>query len=185
MSRIGRIPIPVPPGVEVKIADGNKVTVKGPKGQLARTLHPDMRIELNDGMLTVTRPTDSGPHRALHGLTRTLLANMVEGVTNGFRKNLEISGVGYRAQKMGDMLVLQVGYSHPVEIEAPPDISFVVEGINRIGVVGIDKEAVGQVAARIRAVRKPEPYKGKGIRYAGEYIRRKAGKAGRAGGKKK
>jgi len=185
MSRIGRIPIPVPPGVEVKIADGNKVTVKGPKGQLARTLHSDMRIELNDGMLTVTRPTDSGPHRALHGLTRTLLANMVEGVTNGFRKNLEISGVGYRAQKMGDMLVLQVGYSHPVEIEAPPDISFVVEGINRIGVVGIDKEAVGQVAARIRAVRKPEPYKGKGIRYAGEYIRRKAGKAGRAGGKKK
>ena len=179
MSRVGRMPIDVPPGVEVTIK-GSDVSVKGPKGELSRSLHPDMVISLEDGKVTVSRPTDSRDHRALHGLTRSLLANMVEGVAEGFQKNLELSGVGYRAQKVGDKLVLQLGYSHPVEITPPPQVSVAVEGTNRISVVGIDKQLVGEVAAKIRAMKPPEPYKGKGVRYVGERIRRKAGKAGRA-----
>jgi len=164
--------------------EGTQVTVKGPKGQLSRSLHPDMAVALKDGQLLVTRPSDSGPHRALHGLTRTLLANMVEGVTKGFQRSLEIVGVGYRAQKAGEKVVLLVGYSHRVEMVPPPGITLNVEGTNRITVSGINKEMVGEMAARIRKVKPPEPYKGVGIRYAGEYVRRKAGKAGKAGAKK-
>jgi large subunit ribosomal protein L6 len=183
MSRIGRKPVSIPPGVTVDI-DGSSVRVKGPKGELSRTFHPDMTIERQDNALIVKRPTDERVHRSLHGLTRSLLANMVEGVTQGFTKALEISGVGYRATKDGKTLVLTVGYSHPVRIEPPDGINFVVEGTNRVLVQGIDKELVGEVAARIRAVRPPDPYKGKGIMYVGERLRRKAGKAGKAGGKK-
>ncbi len=183
MSRIGRKPIPIPAGVTVDI-NGSTVRVKGPKGELVRTFHPDMVIEREDMALVVKRPGDDGFHRSLHGLTRTLLANMIEGVTQGFSKALEVSGVGYRAVKEGKTLVLTVGYSHPVRIEPPDGINFVVEGTNRILVQGIDKEVVGEVAARIRAVRPPDPYKGKGIMYVGERLRRKAGKAGKAGGKK-
>jgi large subunit ribosomal protein L6 len=183
MSRVGQKPIPVPQGVQVSI-EGTQVTVKGPKGQLSRPIHPEMAVVIKDGQLVVTRPSDAGPHRALHGLTRTLLANMVEGVARGFQKNLDIVGVGYRAQKAGEKLVLQVGYSHRVEIEPPPGITLSVEGTNRIMVSGISKEMVGEIAARIRQVKPPEPYKGVGIRYAGEYVRRKAGKAGKAGAKK-
>ncbi len=183
MSRIGRKPIPIPAGVTVDI-NGSTVRVKGPKGELVRTFHPDMVIEREDMALVVKRPSDDGFHRSLHGLTRTLLANMIEGVTQGFSKALEVSGVGYRAVKEGKTLVLTVGYSHPVRIEPPDGINFVVEGTNRILVQGIDKEVVGEVAARIRAVRPPDPYKGKGIMYVGERLRRKAGKAGKAGGKK-
>jgi len=180
MSRIGKQPIPLLPGVSVQI-EGSRVTVKGPKGQLTREFHPDMRITQADGQLVVTRPSDEKQHRALHGLTRTLLANMVIGVSQGFTKTLEVQGVGYRAQKQGPNLVLAVGYSHPVEIAPPPGIEFAVEGTNRIHVQGIDKELVGQVAADVRRVRPPEPYKGKGIRYMGEVVRRKAGKAGKGG----
>ena len=183
MSRVGQKPIPVPQEVQVSI-EGTQVTVKGPKGQLSRSLHPEMTVILKDGQVVVTRPSDAGHHRALHGLTRTLLANMVEGVTKGFQKNLDIVGVGYRAQKAGEKLVLQVGYSHRVEIEPLPGIALNVEGTNRIMVSGISKEMVGEMAARIRQVKPPEPYKGVGIRYAGEYVRRKAGKAGKAGAKK-
>jgi large subunit ribosomal protein L6 len=183
MSRIGRLPIPIPPGVEVAI-DGRRITVRGPKGELARDLHPDMIVRQADGTLVVERPSDQKLHRQLHGLTRTLVANMVEGVTNGYRKALEITGVGYRAALVGRKLQLSLGYSHPVEIDPPEGISFEVENPTRLAVVGIDKELVGQVAARVRATRKPEPYKGKGVRYAGEVIRRKAGKAGKIGGKK-
>jgi large subunit ribosomal protein L6 len=183
MSRIGRLPIPIPPGVEVVI-EGHRITVRGPKGELARDLHPAMLVRRTDGTLVVERPSDEKLHRALHGLTRTLVANMVEGVTNGYRKALEITGVGYRAALVGRKLQLSLGYSHPVEIEPPDGISFEVENPTRLAVVGIDKELVGQVAARVRATRKPEPYKGKGVRYAGEVIRRKAGKAGKIGGKK-
>ena len=180
MSRIGKLPIPVPEGVTVEIAPGNTVTVKGPKGQLTRTFSPDMIIELSDGVLTVRRPTDSRMHKALHGLTRALLANMVTGVTEGFRKDLEIRGVGYRADLVGDRLILQVGFSHPVEFQPPPGITFEVDRSGRnISVQGIDKELVGLIAAKIRDVRPPEPYKGKGIRYVGEWVRQKAGKAGR------
>ncbi|NOZ28020.1 MAG: 50S ribosomal protein L6 [Chloroflexi bacterium] len=180
MSRIGKLPIPVPEGVTVEIAPGNTVTVKGPKGQLTRTFSPDMIIELSDGVLTVKRPTDSRMHKALHGLTRALLANMVTGVTEGFRKDLEIRGVGYRADLVGDRLILQVGFSHPVEFQPPPGITFEVDRSGRnISVQGIDKELVGLIAAKIRDVRPPEPYKGKGIRYVGEWVRQKAGKAGR------
>lgn len=175
MSRIGKMPIPVPQGVEVTI-NGTQVTVAGPKGELSRTFHPDMIISFKDATLIVSRPTDRGLHRSLHGLTRSLLANMIEGVTKGFEKNLALSGVGYRVRQSGDKLVLQVGYSHPVEFKPPPNVSVVVEGTTRIRVSGIEKEVVGEVAARIRAVKPPEPYKGKGIRYAGERIRRKAGK---------
>ena len=183
MSRIGRLPIPVPSGVDITI-DGPAITVKGPKGTLSRNLHPDMLVAREDGTLVVRRPDEDKVHRQLHGLTRTLVANMVEGVTNGYRKGIEITGVGYRATKVGNKLQLNLGYSHPIEIDPPAGISFEVENPTRLAVVGIDKELVGQVAAQVRATRKPEPYKGKGVRYAGEYIRRKAGKAGKIGGKK-
>jgi len=183
MSRIGRSPIAVPSGVSIAI-DGRSVTVTGPRGTLHRDLHPDMIVRQEDGTLVVERPSDAKLHRQLHGLTRTLVANMVEGVTNGYRKGLEITGVGYRAQKVGEKLQLSLGYSHSIEIEPPAGIAFDLENPTRLAVVGIDKELVGQVAARVRATRKPEPYKGKGVRYAGERIRRKAGKAGKIGGKK-
>ena len=177
MSRIGRLPIPVPAGVQVTL-EGRAITVEGPRGTLRRELHPDMRVEQAEGRLVVSRPSDAKVHKQLHGLTRTLVANMVTGVTAGYRKPLEITGVGYRAQKIGDKLQLSLGYSHPVEIEPPSGISFELENPTRLAVVGIDKELVGQVAATVRASRKPEPYKGKGVRYAGEQIRRKAGKIG-------
>ena len=183
MSRVGKQPIPVAPQVDINI-DGARVTVKGPRGELTRELHPDMRIVRDDGQLVVTRPSDTKQHKSLHGLTRTLVSNMVTGVSAGFTKSLEIQGVGYRVQKQGNNIVLSVGYSHPVEIAPPPGIEFTVEGNNRIHVQGIDKELVGQVAANVRNVRPPEPYKGKGIRYAGEAVRRKAGKAGKGGGRK-
>jgi large subunit ribosomal protein L6 len=183
MSRIGRLPIAVPSGVDVTI-DGRTVTVKGPKGTLSRSLHPDIAVSQEDGTIVVTRPTEQKNHKQLHGLTRTLVNNMVVGVTDGYRKGLEITGVGYRAALNGKKLQLNLGYSHPIEIDPPAGISFEVENPTRLAVVGIDKELVGQIAAQVRATRKPEPYKGKGIRYAGEYIRRKAGKAGKIGGKK-
>jgi len=175
MSRIGRAPIPVPDGVDIQIS-GQHVTVKGPKGELAHTVVQPIGIEQADGELRVTRPTDRGPHRALHGLTRTLVANMVQGVTDGFVKELELVGVGYRATMRGQALELAVGYSHPVSMEPPAGITFEVPVATHIVVRGIDKQAVGQIAAQIREVRPPEPYKGKGIRYAGEQIRRKVGK---------
>ena len=179
MSRIGKAPIDVPPGVVVNIK-GNKVTITGPKGELHRLFSPDMSITLDGNTLSVSRPSDSREHRSLHGLTRSLLANMVKGVNQGFEKGLEIIGVGYKAEKSGDKLVLRVGYSHLVEISPLPGISLAVEGVNKIKVMGIDKETVGQMAAEIRAVRPPDAYKGKGIRYAGELVHLKAGKAGRA-----
>jgi len=183
MSRIGRLPITVPSGVDVTI-DGRTVTVTGPKGSLTRELHPDMTVARQDDRLVVTRPTEQKSHKQLHGLTRTLVNNMVVGVTDGYRKSLEITGVGYRAAKVGEKLQLNLGYSHPIEIAPPTGISFEVENPTHLAVLGIDKELVGQVAAQVRSTRKPEPYKGKGVRYAGEYIRRKAGKAGKIGGKK-
>ncbi len=182
MSRIGRMPIEVPDGVEVEIED-SRVRVRGPKGELTRLFHPDMIISSEEGKIIVHRPTDNRKHRSLHGLTRALLANMVQGVSEGFRKELEIVGVGYRAEIQGEKLVLNVGYSHSVEIVPPEGITITVgRGAKQIAVEGVDKELVGRIAAQIRAVRKPEPYKGKGIRYAGEQVRRKAGKAGRIGG---
>jgi large subunit ribosomal protein L6 len=183
MSRIGRLPVAVPSGVDVSI-DGRRVTVKGPKGELTRELHPDMLVAREDDRIVVTRPTEQKHHKQLHGLTRTLVNNMVTGVTTGYRKGLEITGVGYRATLVGQKLQLSLGYSHPVEIEPPAGITFELENPTRLAVVGIDKELVGQVAASVRATRKPEPYKGKGVRYAGERVRRKAGKAGKIGGKK-
>src|SRR5213593_200665 len=183
MSRIGRLPIAVPSGVEVSI-EGRRVTVKGPKGSLSRTLHPDMAVGQDDGTIVVTRPTEQKAHKQLHGLTRTLVNNMVVGVTDGYRKGLEITGVGYRAALNGRKLTLNLGYSHPIEIDPPEGITFELENPTRLAVVGIDKELVGEIAAKVRATRKPEPYKGKGVRYAGEYIRRKAGKAGKIGAKK-
>ena len=183
MSRVGNKPITVPGGVEVLI-EGDEVTVRGPKGELRRSLPRDMSISLQDGVVTVSRPTDSRIHRSLHGFTRSILANMVEGVSQGFRKNLELHGVGYRVQKSGDGLIIQVGHSHPVEIVPPAGITLVSEAPNQVSVLGIEKELVGEVAARIRAVRPPDPYLGKGIRYAGERIRRKAGKAGKLGRRK-
>lgn len=191
MSRIGRAPIPVPPKVQVTWTDENFVTVKGPKGELSCQVDPALQLKLEDGSLTVSRPSDSKEHRSRHGLYRTLVNNMVEGVTKGYTKQLEIHGVGYRAAKLGESLVIQVGYSHPVQVEPPQGIVLNVDGIDpatkavRISVSGIDKQLVGEIAAQIRRIRKPEPYKGKGIRYAGEAIRRKAGKAGKVGGKKK
>jgi large subunit ribosomal protein L6 len=181
MSRIGRMPIPLPAGVEVS-QEGSNLRVKGPLGTLQRTIHPEMTVEREDGAIRVVRPSDEPRHRALHGLTRSLINNMVTGVATGFTKNLEISGVGYRAQLQGQKLVLALGYSHPVEVDPPAGIEFRVETPTRLAVFGADKELVGQTAAYIRAQRKPEPYKGKGIRYAGEQVLRKAGKAGKVGG---
>jgi len=183
MSRIGRMPIAIPSTVDVTI-EGRRLTVAGPKGTLSRELHPDMSVSQEDGTIVVSRPTEQKTHRQLHGLTRTLVNNMVVGVTDGYRKGLEITGVGYRAAKVGEKLQLNLGYSHPIEIDPPAGISFELENPTRLTVVGIDKELVGQIAARVRATRKPEPYKGKGVRYAGEQVRRKAGKAGKIGGKK-
>ncbi len=179
MSRVGKVPIAVPSGVDVQIK-GSRVIVKGPKGELSRDLDPAMKLSLNDGVLTVERPSDLARHRAAHGLTRTLVNNMVVGVNEGFAKILELQGVGYRAQMQGSNLVLAVGYSKPVEVAPPPGIEFEVEGTTKVTVRGINKEMVGQVAADVRKVRPPEPYKGKGIRCLGEYVRRKAGKAGKA-----
>jgi len=179
MSRIGRAPIEIPAGVEVTIR-GNSIDVKGPKGSLSRELHPEMKVELSDGVITVTRPSDDKEHRSLHGLTRTLIANMVHGVTVGFTRNLEIVGVGYRAAKQGNKLVLSLGYSHPIEVDPAPGIEIDVPAPTKISVKGIDKELVGQTAANIRDFRRPEPYLGKGVRYEGEKVRRKAGKAGKA-----
>ncbi len=184
MSRIGRMPITIPQGVAVSI-NKDEVTITGPKGELRRRFNPDMSITLHNSSLMVSRPSDSKVHRSLHGLTRTLLANMVEGVTNGFEKELEIVGVGYRAEKIGDKLVMHVGYSHTVEISPLPGVSLGVEKANHIKVTGINKEVVGEMAAEIRAIRPPDAYKGKGIRYAGELVRLKAGKAGKAVGKRK
>jgi large subunit ribosomal protein L6 len=181
MSRIGRMPIALPSGVEVT-QEGRRLRVKGPLGTLEREIHPEMTVEREDGTLRVVRPSDQPRHRALHGLTRTLVNNMVTGVTSGFTKGLEISGVGYRAQLQGTKLVLALGYSHPVEVEPPAGIEFRLETPTRLAVFGADKELVGQMAAYIRSRRKPEPYKGKGIRYAGEQILRKAGKTGKVGG---
>ena len=178
MSRIGRMPIAVPAGVTVEIAENNKVTVKGPKGTLERVLPSEMDIKLENGEVVVTRPNDLKKMKSLHGLTTTLIANMVTGVTEGYAKTLEINGVGYRAQKQGKKLVLSLGYSHPVEMEDPEGLESVVED-NKITVKGIDKEKVGQYAAEIRGKRAPEPYKGKGIKYADEVIRRKVGKTGK------
>ena len=179
MSRIGRMPIAVPAGVTVDIAENNKVTVKGPKGTLERVLPAEMQIKLEGSEVIVTRPNDLKRMKSLHGLTRTLIANMVTGVTAGYEKVLEINGVGYRAAKQGKKLVLSLGYSHPVEMEDPEGLESVVEGQNKIIVKGIDKEKVGQYAAEIRDKRRPEPYKGKGIKYADEVIRRKVGKTGK------
>ena len=183
MSRVGQRPVPLPQGITVDIQK-NEVTVKGPKGELHRSFHAAMSITLKDGSLVVSRPNDQKMYRALHGLTRSLLANMVEGVDKGFERFLEIVGVGYRVQSVGDKIVLQVGYTHPVEVSPPPGISVTAEGLNRVRVFGIDKEAVGRVAARIRRIHPPDAYKGKGIRYFGEQVRLKPGKAGRAVGKK-
>jgi large subunit ribosomal protein L6 len=176
MSRIGKEPIPIPDGVKVQI-EGSRVTVDGPKGSLHQDVSPDMAVTLDEGMVKVARPSDERQHRSLHGLTRSLIANMVEGVTNGYQKVLEIHGVGYRAALQGKDLDLQLGFSHPVPFKAPEGIEFEVPVPNRIIVRGIDKQQVGEVAADIRKIRKPEPYKGKGVRYEGEYVRKKAGKA--------
>ena len=175
MSRIGRAPITVPDGVEV-VYDDALVTVKGPKGELSQRVPREMLVEQKDGVITVNRPTESGRHRSLHGLTRTLIANMVDGVTAGFEKRLEIVGVGYRATLKGEALELVVGYSHPVVVEPPEHVSFETPQPTVVLVKGIDKQVVGEVAAKIRALRPPEPYKGKGIRYAGEHVQRKVGK---------
>ena len=175
MSRIGRKPIQIPDGVEVDVKPG-AVSVKGPKGELEQNLDTDMKVGLDDGTIKVERPTDRGEHRALHGLTRSLIANMVEGVTDGFEKRLEIQGVGYRAALKGKKLELALGYSHPVAIEAPDGIEFEVPQPTEVIVRGIDKQLVGETAARIRKTRPPEPYKGKGVRYAGEHVTRKVGK---------
>ena len=178
MSRIGKQPIEIPAGVTVKVEDDNNIIVKGPKGELSQKIHKDIKIIVEDNVIYVNRPTDNKFHKSLHGLSRSLIANMVEGVTKGFEKTLEIEGVGYRAQKQGKKLVLNVGYSHPVEIEEPADIQIDVPAPNKIIVKGIDKQKVGAIAGNIKAVRPPEPYKGKGIRYEGERIIRKEGKTG-------
>ncbi|MFH1651388.1 MAG: 50S ribosomal protein L6 [Chloroflexota bacterium] len=183
MSRIGRMPIELPQGTSVQIA-GGQVTVKGPHGELKRSFDPEMTISQEGNKLTVTRPSDNRKHRAMHGLTRSLLANMVEGVSRGFEKHLEIVGVGYRAEKSGENLTIRVGYSHPVNVTPPAGVTLATEGLSRIKVAGIDKEAVGEMAAKIRAIRLPDSYKGKGIRYAGEVVRLKPGKAGKVVGKK-
>jgi large subunit ribosomal protein L6 len=176
MSRIGRKPITIPSGVEVSVS-GAHILVKGPKGTLERDLHPEMGVAVEDGSVVVTRPSEDRFHRSLHGLTRTLVANMVEGVTAGFSKTLEIQGVGYRAAAKGSDLEIALGFSHPVTVKAPPGISLELQSPTRIVVSGADKQAVGQIAADIRALRPPDSYKGKGVRYSGEYVRKKAGKA--------
>lgn len=178
MSRVGKVPVPVPESVEFKL-DGNTVSVKGPKGELSREFHERVSITFDDGAATVAREDDARESRALHGLSRALLANMVTGVAEGFRRELEIVGVGYRAALRGNDIELQLGFSHPVTVTAPEGITFEVPEPTKVAIVGIDKELVGQVAANIRKIRPPEPYKGKGVRYVGEYVRRKAGKAGR------
>ncbi|MDY7044335.1 MAG: 50S ribosomal protein L6 [Bacillota bacterium] len=175
MSRIGLKPIEIPQGVEVKL-EGNAVSVKGPKGELTRNLHPDIKVNMEDNVITLERPSDHKDHRALHGTTRSLINNMVEGVSKGFEKSLEIIGVGYRAQKQGNKVVINAGYSHPVELDPVDGIEIDVPKNTQVIVKGIDKELVGAVASNIRAIRPPEPYKGKGIRYEGEYVRRKEGK---------
>jgi large subunit ribosomal protein L6 len=180
MSRIGKLPVTVPSGVDVTIDEGNSVTVKGPKGTLSQQLAPSMKLERENGTILVQRPDDQREHRALHGLTRTLLNNMVVGVTDGYRRDLEIQGVGYRAALEGSALVLSVGFSHQVRMTPPEGVTYTLDGNTRVSVSGIDKQKVGEEAARIRRVRPPEPYKGKGIRFAGERVRRKAGKAGKA-----
>lgn len=178
MSRIGKKPIELPAGVTVTL-NGNTVTVKGPKGELTRTFSPEIGINIEENVVTLTRPSDSKEHKTIHGTTRSLLANMVEGVSKGFERSLELIGVGYRAQKQGKKLVLNVGYSHPVEIEPEEGLEIEVPSNTKVIVKGIDKERVGALAANIRDVRPPEPYKGKGIRYEGEYVRRKEGKTGK------
>ncbi|HWO93900.1 MAG: 50S ribosomal protein L6 [Armatimonadota bacterium] len=183
MSRIGKLPITVPSGVDVELGDGSHVRVRGPKGTLERDLPRDMTLTIDDGTVSVARPSDAPQHRALHGLTRTLVYNMVAGVSEGFTKTLEVQGVGYRAQMQGKVLALQLGYSHPITVEPPEGITLEVEG-NRVRVSGIDKELVGQVAANIRALRPPQVYTGKGVRYEGERVRRKAGKAGKGAGRR-
>ncbi len=180
MSRIGKLPIPIAKNVQVDV-DGSTVKVKGPKGELARTFPAGISFTTGEGSISVLRPNDEKKSRALHGLSRSLLANMMTGVADGYTKTLELQGVGYRATQAGEKVTLAVGYSHPVEVVPPAGIQLEVEGTTKVHVRGIDKELVGQVAANIRKVRKPEPYKGKGIRYLGEYVRRKAGKAGKAG----
>jgi large subunit ribosomal protein L6 len=182
MSRIGRMPIPVPSGVKVDIKGGT-ITVNGPKGELSRKIPAEMTVKLEDSVVTVSRPSDSKKHRSYHGLTRSLVANMVEGVSKGFTKSLDIVGVGYRAEKTGEKLTIRIGYSHTVEVTPLPGTSLNVEGNNKIIVSGIDKEVVGEMAAEIRAIRRPDSYKGKGIRYTGEVVRLKPGKAGKAVGK--
>lgn len=179
MSRIGKLPVAIPSGVDVKISPENFVTVKGPKGQLEKQMHKDMLITIEDGKVLVKRPSDEKAHRALHGLTRALVNNMVEGVSKGYEKSLDINGVGYRAQKQGNKLVLTIGYSHPVELVDPQGITTEVPAPNKIVVKGANKEVVGQHAANIRSVREPEPYLGKGIKYSDEVIRRKEGKTGK------
>jgi len=179
VSRVGLSPIIVPQGVKVEI-NGSEVKVEGGKGKLSRSFHPDMSIVLKDDTLTVTRPSDNKTHRSLHGLTRSLLANMVQGVTNGFEKILEISGVGYKVQKIDNGLSLQIGFNRPIEFHLPDGVEAVIEGTNKIKLSGINKEQVGEVAAKIRALRPPDPYKGKGIKYAGEVLHLKPGKAGKA-----
>ena len=179
MSRIGKMPIAIPAGVTVDVAENNKVTVKGPKGTLERVMAPEMEIKVEGAEVTVSRPNDLKRNKSLHGLTRTLINNMVIGVTDGYEKKLEVNGVGYRAQKQGKKLTLNLGYSHPIEMEDPEGVETVVEGTNIIFVKGIDKEKIGQYAAEIRDKRRPEPYKGKGIKYADEHIRRKVGKTGK------
>lgn len=183
MSRIGRAPINIPSGVNIALRE-RAVTVKGPKGELSLTLAEPMEVRIDGSVVTVMRPDDAQRNRQLHGLTRTLIANMVGGVTKGFTRLLEIQGVGYRAQMQGGKLNLQLGFSHPVVVEPPAGLTISVEGTNKITVSGADKQAVGQLAAQIRGIRPPEPYKGKGIRHEGEYVRRKLGKAGKTGGKK-
>ena len=184
MSRIGRLPITVPKGVTVTIKD-NQVTMKGPKGEISQTFVPDMAIKLEEGKLTVSRPNDSKQNRALHGLTRSLLNNMMIGVTTGWEKTLEIVGVGFRGEKAGDKIILRVGYSHTVEVSPMPGITLGLDGPNRIKISGVNKETVGEMASEVRAIRPPDAYKGKGLRYAGEAVRIKPGKAGKAVGKGK
>lgn len=183
MSRIGNKPIPLPKGVTIEL-DGSRLVVKGPKGTLEQTFRPEVNIEQQEGLIVVSRPSESSMHRSLHGLTRTLIANMVTGVTEGFTRTMEIAGVGYRVAKDGNALVFALGFSHPVRVDPPAGLIFGVETPTRFTISGIDKQAVGQEAARIRKYREPEPYKGKGITYQGERVRRKQGKAGKVGGKK-